>query len=116
MTQFKAIMALDYAETLTVGGLAGMLSIGRPAASILVEGLVQQNLASREEDPCDRRRAIVRLSAAGKEILAELREVKRDHLARCLAMLDQDDLAALVQGMKALAAAVQEQVPLSLTA
>ena len=52
--------------------IARHLGIGEPTASHLIDRLVQAGLVDRSEDPMDRRRAIVRLSPAGEELIEKL--------------------------------------------
>ena len=101
MAQLKALFVLAD-DALTVGQLADTLGIGKPAASILVERLVQLGLVARTEDAQDRRRALVSLTAEGSELATRLRQGGRDRLRAWLDQLDADDLDALVRGMQAL--------------
>jgi DNA-binding MarR family transcriptional regulator len=102
MGQLKALFVLADGAS-TVGGLAGALGIGKPAASILVDRLFQVELITREEDPCDRRRTLVRLTPRGHELVAQLRQGSEERLRNLLSQLAEGDLAALVQGLQALA-------------
>ena len=110
MAQLKGLFALADSP-MTIGQLASALGSGKPAASILVERLVQLGLVERTEDPLDRRRTIARVTARGEELVARLRQGGRDRLRAWLSRLDDEDLAALVQGLQALATvAAGEQV------
>src|SRR5438067_13204161 len=112
MAQLKGLFALADSP-MTIGQLAEVLRSGKPAASILVERLVQLGLVERAEDPLDRRRTIARVTARGEERAARLRQGGRERLRTWLSRLGDDDLAALVQGLQALAtAAAGEQVAL----
>lgn len=102
MAQLKALFVLAD-EALTVGGLSGLLGISKPAASILVEHLVQAGLVTRAEDALDRRRTMVRLTAEGDELVTRLRQGGRDRVQAWLGRLGDDDLAALARGLQALA-------------
>jgi len=113
MGQLKGLFTLADSP-MTIGQLAEALGSGKPAASILVERLVQLGLVERAEDPIDRRRTIARVTARGEELAARLRQGGRDRLHSWLSRLGDADLAALVQGLRALAAAAlaeQEAVP-----
>ena len=112
MAQLKGLFALADSP-MTIGQLADVLGSGKPAASILVERLVQLGLVERAEDALDRRRTIARVTARGEELVARLRQGGRERLRTWLSRLGDDDLTALVQGMQALAAAAAgEQVAL----
>lgn len=108
MAQLKALMVLAD-DAVTVGQLANTLGIGKPAASILVERLVQLSMATRSEDALDRRRTHVHLTAEGTELVTRLRQGGQDLLRAWLGGLRDDDLAALTQGLQALAAIAADQ-------
>ena len=101
LTQLKALFSLAHAGHLTIGGLAQLLGIGVPAASILVERLVRQGLAQRREDPQDRRRTLTHLTPRGEELVMRLQHGRREQLRRWLEHVPESDLAALVHGLRA---------------
>lgn len=106
MAQLKGLVLLAHDGPMTIGEMAGALGIGRPAASVLVDRLVELALVERAEDPVDRRRTFARLSPRGEELVAQLRQGGRDRMREYLSQLSDDDLAALVRGLHALAAAI----------
>jgi DNA-binding MarR family transcriptional regulator len=107
LTQVKAIFTLAHERNATVGELARALGIGNAGASILVDRLVRLGLAERADDPADRRRTIVRLSAGGEALVTELSQGRREQIHAVLAHLAPDDLRALAQGLSAAAAAAE---------
>jgi DNA-binding MarR family transcriptional regulator len=110
MAQLKGLFVLIHGPA-TIGQLATSLGITQSTASILVERLVRLGLVVRDEDPGDRRRVVVRLSPEGERIVTELGDAKREHLHSTLASISEDDLAALVQGLRALLSAVAATQP-----
>lgn len=106
ITQLKGVFLLADSGAMIVGRVAEGLGIGRPAASILVDGLVGLGLVERSEDPADRRRTIVRLSPRGHELALRLQQGERRVVRALVGRLADDDLAALVRGLRALAAVV----------
>lgn len=112
MGQLKTLMALASQGPLTVSGVAETLEVGKPAASILVDRLVQLGYVARAEDPADRRRTLVSLTPSGGDLVARLRQGKADHFVRWLSAMAPDDLAALTRGLQALATiAERDDVP-----
>jgi DNA-binding MarR family transcriptional regulator len=103
MSQLKALLLLDTFPALTIGQFACQMQFAKPAASILVDKLVQAGYVERTEDPIDRRRTNIQLSAEGLRTLIRLMRGKRDRLRAALARLSEDDLRALIQGFRALA-------------
>ncbi len=109
MAQLKALLSLSASGTATVGQLADSLCIGKPAASLLVDRLVHLGLVTRTEDSADRRRALTRLSPAGEELVTRLRQGGRGRMRAWLLALSDEDLAALAQGLHALALAASAE-------
>ena len=110
MAQCKAMLFLCREGGATIGHVADGLGIGRPAASNLVERLVQQGLAHREEDPADRRRAVAALTGPGQELAGRLQQLHVTQMRTHLSQLQDVDLAALVQGAEALAEVLTNEV------
>lgn len=102
ISQLKAIVLLEQRGALTVSELAALLGAGKPAASILVQQLVEQGFAGRTEDTRDRRRTFVRLTERGKGLLASRREQTRIYLSRWLGKMDEGDMECLRRGLVAL--------------
>ncbi|HLY31782.1 MAG TPA: MarR family transcriptional regulator [Ktedonobacterales bacterium] len=112
MGQMKTMMALaPYGEDggLNVTALAEILCVSKPAASILVDQLVQHGLVRRREDPEDRRRTLVALTPTALDMMARLRQENFEPFARWLDALASDDLAALLRGLCALRAVVERE-------
>jgi DNA-binding MarR family transcriptional regulator len=104
MAQLKALFALAGGEPMTVGALGQALGIQLPAASHAADSLVRLELARRYEDPEDRRRTFVQLTPRAQALVEQLREGQRGLFHRWLAELADDDLAALLHGLQAIAA------------
>jgi DNA-binding MarR family transcriptional regulator len=62
MAQTLALMAVKDHEPISITELAVLLGVSPPSASAMVERLVERGILTRETDPGDRRRALVRLS------------------------------------------------------
>jgi DNA-binding MarR family transcriptional regulator len=106
ITQLKGLIVLEVRKEITVGGIAEALGVGRPSASILVEQLVQAKLATRAEDQSDRRRSIVCLTDEGRDLAAKLHRGEEQSMAALFALLQTDELTALIKGLNALTKAM----------
>ncbi|MBF6592027.1 MAG: MarR family transcriptional regulator [Ktedonobacterales bacterium] len=99
--QLKTLFALAAEGPATIGQVAERLSVGLPTASHLVERLVRAGLVERTEDPTDRRRALARLTPRAEELTERLfGHIRRLH--EWIDALEEDDLAALARGLRAL--------------
>ena len=81
MTQCKALLELgglgQTAETWQVGDLAEVFGVSVPSMSRAVDALVKEGLATRVEDPDDRRARQVRITAKGKQLVDTLVTVRQ---------------------------------------
>lgn len=108
IAQVKVLVALSEGESAAIGRLADRLGVGQPTASHLVERLVRAGLAGRAEDPEDRRRTLTRLTPLGEELVDRLLGGVHQ-LPDLLRELDDEDLAALLKGLRAAARAAQRR-------
>jgi DNA-binding MarR family transcriptional regulator len=84
MTQCKALLELGglggTAETWQVSDLAEVFGVSAPSMSRAIDGLVKKRLATRVEDPVDRRARQVRITARGKDLVETLATVRQTGL------------------------------------
>jgi MarR family transcriptional regulator, 2-MHQ and catechol-resistance regulon repressor len=102
MGQLKAMATVTMFGPQPVGELGRRLGISEPAASLLVDKLVELGLASRERDAQDRRRSLVTATPAAEELAGRLRQGRDDQFSDWLGALSGDELASLVTGLRAL--------------
>jgi len=107
MAQLKVLLTLAFEGAVTIGQIAETLGIGPPTASHLVDRLVQTGLAERVEHSTDRRYILARLSEHGETMVRRLRQGRLDRLHSWLGQLDEQDVAALGQGLRALIRVMQ---------
>jgi DNA-binding MarR family transcriptional regulator len=119
-TQCKALLELgglgNCPATWQVSDLSELLGSSLPAMSRAVEGLVKQGLATRVEDPTDRRVRLVRITEDGKGFVDKLTTVKRNGLeaftstltaaqrrkldAAVESLMDREDIATTYEHLK----------------
>lgn len=120
MTQCKALLELGglggEAEAWQVSDLAEVFGVSVPSMSRAVDGLVKQKLATRVEDPADRRARQVRLTAKGRELIDTLATIRQTGLrafaatltaaqrrkvdAAVDALMDREDIAKTYEHLK----------------
>ncbi len=101
LPQMRTLLVLAEEGPLVIGQIAQRLGIGLSTGGHLVDRLVQAGLAERTEDVEDRRRTLARLTPKGEELLTRLLSGLQQ-LQVWLHEVDQDDLAAFLQGLKAI--------------
>lgn len=104
--QVKVLLQLSARGQMSVGEIAAALGISMPAASELVDRLVEAGHLTRASCPEDRRRVLVAATADSEQIARQLRDVRRAQLRSALARLSPIEqrafipvLAALVTGL-----------------
>jgi long-chain acyl-CoA synthetase len=80
--------------TAASSSLAESMAVTRPSISSLVDGLVARGLVQRGEDPTDRRRQLINLTADGERVAATVDAAVSEHLGLVVAELDDRDAAA----------------------
>jgi DNA-binding MarR family transcriptional regulator len=73
--QYGALMALDEAGHICQQRLAELIGVDPRNAVPIVDALAEQGLVSREVDPSDRRRRVLRLTGRGRAVAANLASV-----------------------------------------
>lgn len=119
-TQCKALLELgglgNCPSTWQVTDLSELFGASLPAMSRAVEGLVKKGLATRVEDPTDRRVRLVRITRDGKDLVDTLTTVKRNGIeafastltgaqrrkidAAVDALMDREDIAKTYEHLK----------------
>jgi DNA-binding MarR family transcriptional regulator len=97
--QMRCLFAVKAGGTLTVSALAARLGVGLPAASTVSDQLVKLEYIDRTADPHDRRRALLRVTAKGDEVVTGVREGHHQVLGSWLDGLSDDELERLRAGM-----------------
>ena len=93
---------LAMAGPLTVGEAAGHLSRAQSVISDIVSHLEREGLLERENDPADRRRTLIWLTAAGHDALRRDREVLSLNLLAGAGQAAAGQADALIAGLRAL--------------
>jgi DNA-binding MarR family transcriptional regulator len=111
MPQFRALAFLGRNEGAMLGDVANFLTLTLSAASKLVDGLVIANLITRDSDPVDRRRIVLKLTPAGQARFAAVRQASADFLARRVESLSDADRERIVDAMQILQRIFSDEPP-----
>lgn len=91
--------------------LSGHLSVTRNTVSTLLGGLERQGYVTREMDPEDKRRFVIRLTPAGWEAVEKSSEPLFRHLQILLDSMNCEQKVALVHGLTELQRAIVKDRP-----
>lgn len=112
MPQARCLLLVALYPSMPISTLASHLHVGLPAASGLVDRLVENGYLERNVDPDDRRHQLVTLSAAGRRLVERLHELSTERFGDLLPGLSLDELRGLRIGVAALereASAIAEE-------
>jgi DNA-binding MarR family transcriptional regulator len=101
----STITALDRLSVegpLRISDLAAREAMTQPGVTLLVNRLAEAGYAERVSDPTDRRATLVRITAAGRDVLAERTAARARVLHERLGALDPDDRDRLLAALPAL--------------
>ena len=102
LVHLNVLFVLAGDGALPMNRLAEMLDVSQASATGIVDRMEQRGLVTRERDAEDRRIVRVVLTDEGRNLIDGVASERRDHLARLLDALADEDAAALLQGMRAM--------------
>ncbi|HEY3083305.1 MAG TPA: MarR family transcriptional regulator [Chloroflexota bacterium] len=105
VAQIRVLFRLRNRGPMPSSALASGLGVTLPTVTSVIDRLVAKELVERTDDAADRRRVIVGLTPAGREIVERIQQGRRARLSRAIDALDERELVALIAGLEALAAA-----------
>ena len=100
--QFRTLRFIQANPDTSLSGLADFLGLTLPSVSKLVDGLVKQELVSRQESLIDRRCLTLVLTPAGETIVNSARAEAQSNLAQRLSSLRDDELETVQRAMELL--------------
>ena len=100
--QFRTLNFLNRQAGASLSQVAEHIGLTLPSMSLLVDGLVERKLISRNTHDTDRRRITLTLTARGQSVLEAAHGATQAALAEKLAALSAQDRTLVVQAMRAL--------------
>ena len=102
LTAAATLATLERLGPRRLTALAAQEGVTQPAMTQLIARLQDSGLVGRDADPADGRVVQVRLTEAGREMLARRREVRARRLAVILARISPEDRTALAAALPAI--------------
>jgi DNA-binding MarR family transcriptional regulator len=99
ITQIAALFLIHRKGTSSVSDIGDELDITNPAASQLLERLVQQGLVVRSEDPNDRRQRQIALSEQGEVVLQESLQARQKWLEDLVKRMSPDEQEQVIEAL-----------------
>jgi DNA-binding MarR family transcriptional regulator len=107
MAQVRVLFRLRNHGPMASGSLANKLAVTLPTVTSVVDRLVGHGLVERRDDPDDRRRVIVALSADGAALVERIQQGRRARLAAAIEALEPEQRHALIEGLSFLVDATE---------
>lgn len=101
LPQYRALVVLGTAGPQRVVDLATELGVQPSTVTRMCDRLVRKHLVARHERPEDRRAAWVVLTAAGRNLIAEVMRRRRDEIAAVVAAAGIPDPRTVASGLHA---------------
>jgi DNA-binding MarR family transcriptional regulator len=105
--RLSALSVLVFAGPMSLAELAAAEDVRAPTMSRIVEGLVKEGLATREEDEANRRKVRIAATETGRTRLEAGRERRVRALTERLRKLADSEQRALARGVEVLERAVR---------
>ena len=102
MPQAKLLYLIGAAGELHMSEIVGRLGVSLSTVSGLVDRVVDHGLATRREDPADRRQVVVGLTPEGADFIDRFRELNARQMRDMLAVLDATELEQVRSALAAL--------------
>jgi DNA-binding MarR family transcriptional regulator len=102
MSQIGAMMSIHRHGTSAISDVGEAMGISNPAASQMIDRMVQEGLLLRTEDPHDRRVKQVKLTEDGLKIIHDSLQAREAWLADLTAELNKDEKKQICQALEIL--------------
>lgn len=84
LPQLRVLVMLASQPSMNLNGVAARLGVHSSNATRAVDRLVAAGLLDRRDDPADRRNLLLDLTAAGRELVQDVMQRRRDTIAKIL--------------------------------
>ncbi len=108
LPQYRALVVLAARGPQGTAELAAALAVNPSTATRMCDRLVRKGLVRRHRQAGDRRSVRIALTAAGRDLVAEVSRRRRAELARLLGALPTDQHEPVIAAFRAFAAAAGE--------
>ena len=104
--QLKTLFFISNRGATTTGKLATALKVTPTNVTGIIDRLLEKNLITRTGDPDDRRVLLLRTTPQGDELVAELRQKRRERMTELFNRLSDEEAAIVAQGLKIMVRAI----------
>jgi DNA-binding MarR family transcriptional regulator len=105
--QLKSLFFIDKEGTTNFTKLAAGLGVTSSNVTGIIDRLIEQELVNRNENPDDRRVYLLSLTDKGITLINSLRESRIKKISSALALMSNEELSILANGLSLLVKAVE---------
>ena len=105
--QLKTLFFISNRGATTTGKLATALKVTPTNVTGIIDRLLEKELITRTGDPDDRRVLVLRTTPKGDELVAELRQKRRERMTEVFNLLNDEEAAIVAQGLKIMVKAIE---------
>ena len=107
--QLKTLFFISNRGATTTGKLATALKVTPTNVTGIVDRLLEKKLITRTGDPDDRRVLLLRTTPQGDELVAELRQNRRERMSELFNRLSEEEASIVAQGLKIMVRAIDSK-------
>lgn len=100
--QVMAIMVIGKAKSITPTELSMFINMEKGSLTTLIDSLEEKGLAARHNDPKDRRKTLLSLTAEGENYMIAFEEQSKKVLRSMIACLDENEIVEMHTSMGSL--------------
>ena len=104
--QLKTLFFISNRGATTTGKLATALKVTPTNVTGIIDRLLEKKLITRIGDPDDRRVLVLRTTPKGDELVAELRQKRRERMTELFKNLSDKEAEIVAQGLKIMVKAI----------
>jgi DNA-binding MarR family transcriptional regulator len=105
LVHLNVLTALEAEGPLSMRRLAEAMDVSDASATGIVDRMEKRGLVERRHATGDRRMVLVQPTGAGEQVFRDIAAHRRDVLSKVMAELSEDEITALIVGMRAIHAA-----------
>ncbi len=98
----RALLIIESGYAHTPHEVADVLKVSRTTVTGMLDRLEADHLITRAIDPEDRRRFVLAITPAGRDLVRQIDSLRRSQIARALSSMDRASIEALHEGLAAL--------------
>ena len=107
--QLKSLFFISNRGTTSLGKLAAALGVTPTNTTGIVDRLMKRGLITRTENPNDRRVLLLHTTLAGDELIAELRQKRRERMAELFSRLTDEEAEVVAHSLRIMVKVIESQ-------